>query len=424
MLTDEEAIAQAKAILPYRQAEADNLDKIYRYWRGKQQLPIVPSGVPIEIRRLAKMSRVNVVKLAIDVPAQSLYVAGFRSEQGEDEAPQWDVWQANRFDARQTAVHRASLAYGVSYVRVTPGAPAPVLRGVGPRHMTTVYGEDESWPRYALECIQDATGKRYRLYDDAAIYFLAENADGLEIYDISEHGLGVCPIVRFRNVIDLDDDQLGEIEPLMPLQDQIDVTTFDLLVAQHFQSFRQRYILGWTAKNENDKITVAASRFLTFADADVKVGEFSEVNLAGYLDSRTAGVENLATISQTPPHHLLGKLVNLSAEALVAAEAGQRRKVGERQINFGESWEQVFALVAKAGRLEGDDGAQVRWQDTEARSFAAVVDALGKLATQLGIPPEELWERIPGVTQQDINRWKKARQGEPTIPLKPATASV
>jgi hypothetical protein len=28
----------------------------------------------------------------------------------------------------------------------------------------------------------------------------------------------------------------------------------------------------------------------------------------------------------------------------------------------------------------------------------------------LGIPPQELWERVPGATQQDIERWKAAAQ--------------
>jgi hypothetical protein len=53
-----------------------------------------------------------------------------------------------------------------------------------------------------------------------------------------------------------------------------------------------------------------------------------------------------------------------------------------------------------------DTSAQVVWRDTESRSLQATVDALGKLTQMLGVPPEELWERIPGVSQQDVERWK------------------
>jgi len=38
------------------------------------------------------------------------------------------------------------------------------------------------------------------------------------------------------------------------------------------------------------------------------------------------------------------------------------------------------------------------------------VDALGKMAQMLGIPQQELWERVPGVTQSDVERWKAAAQ--------------
>ena len=42
-----------------------------------------------------------------------------------------------------------------------------------------------------------------------------------------------------------------------------------------------------------------------------------------------------------------------------------------------------------------------------------VQSAEEKLAQMLQIPVEELWEKVPGVTQQDVDRWKAARaQGD------------
>ena len=103
-------------------------------------------------------------------------------------------------------------------------------------------------------------------------------------------------------------------------------------------------------------------------------------------------------------------MVNLSAEALVAAEQGHTRKLNERETGFGESWEQVHGLIGGYIGVEVSDQAQVRWRDTEARSFAAVVDGLAKLADSLEIPKEALWERIPDVTDQDIARWRELRR--------------
>src|SRR5690606_3727468 len=52
------------------------------------------------------------------------------------------------------------------------------------------------------------------------------------------------------------------------------------------------------------------------------------------------------------------------------------------------------------------------------RAFAATVDGLGKLVQMLGIPPQELWERVPGAPQQDVERWKAtASQGDASANL-------
>jgi len=412
-LSAAQAVDRVKLLLDMRRGEGDTLDRLHSYWRGQQALPVVPTGVPSEVRRLAEMSRVNLLTLVVDVLAQGLFVDGFREPRAsENDAQVWAIWQANRMDSRQVGVHRAAFAYGVSYVLVLPGDPNAVLRPVSPRKLTAAYGlDDDEWPQVALE----STGPdEFRLYDDQAIYFVNRSEaqvgslDGptFSVVDVLEHGLGVCPVVRFKNHEDLDGELVGEIEPLIPLQDQLDHTTFGLLVAQHYQSFRQRYILGWTSPDESVKAKASASRLWTFDDPDVKVGEFGQVDLGGYLESRQATGEYLATLSQTPPHQLLGKLVNLSAEALAAAEAGQHRKLGERETGFGESWEQALRLAATADGVEVSDDAQVRWRDTEARSLSQTVDALGKMAQMLGIPPQALWERVPGVSQQDVEEWK------------------
>lgn len=420
MLDKAEVVDRARQLLAIRRNEAEKLDKIHAYWRGRQDYPVLPSNVPVEVRHLAEMSRVNMLALVVDVLAQALFVDGFRQPKAaENDKDIWTIWQANHMDARQIGVHRSTAAYGASYVVVMPGDPHAVIRGVSPRRLTAAYDDfDDEWPVYGLEVRKGYKSLKYRLYDEEAIYELIEPVDSFKgsMYELSddvmlsqvmEHGAGFTPIVRFRNHEDLDDDScvLGEVEALIPLQDQIDHTTFGLLVAQHFQAFKQRWIIGWVANTEVAQAT-AASRLWSFEDPDVKVGEFGEVNLAGYLDSRQGTTELLATLSQTPPHHLLGKMVNLSAEALAAAESGQRRKINERETTWGESWEQVLRLAADYESIKVADGAEVRWRDTEARSMAQVVDALGKMAVLLDVPKQELWALIPHVSDQDLERWR------------------
>lgn len=415
-LSQQRAIEQTGLMLEWRKAEEPRLERLHDYIHGNQQFIWLPSTAPSEVRRIAEMSRVNVLGLVVDSVAQSMYVDGYRSPEAEGEAPAWEIWQRNRMDARQIAVHRAALSYGAAYVSVLPGDPVPVLRGSSPRDMTVVYGEDDDWPVWALEKRRSAVKGQtlYRLFDSEAAYWMSvDQAGTVSFVSYDLHEQGVVPVVRFLARSDLDDQVISEIEDITSIQDQIDLTTFGLLVVQHYGAFPQKWIAGWVAESAEEQIAIGANKVLTFEDPEVKLGEFAQAALDGYINSREASLRHLAAISQTPAHALRGELVNLSAEALAAAEATERRKITERETMAGESWEQVLELAGQVAGYDTNPQAEVRWRDTEARAFAATVDALGKMAQMLGIPVQELWERIPGVTQQDVERWKAtAAQGD------------
>jgi hypothetical protein len=427
-LTAEQVQSTAKELHKRHEADRGKLDDVRRYATGRQRLPdVIPAASPVEVKEMARIARVNVIDIVVESLTQSLFVEGFRGQREADNSSVWDIWQANRLDARQAGIHRAALAYGTAYAVVLPGDPVPVIRGVSPRKLIAEYGDDPDWPVHALERRSKTV---YRLYDDAAVYVLRRTDDAFELTDQLEHRSEVTPIVRYLDREDLDDDDepsddsrvgpgrrsrlvAGQVAPLMSIQDQIDLITFNLLIAQHYAAFRQRWAIGWVPDSEDQKAKVGAARMMTF-DEDperMKLGEFEATNLEGYIKSREASLRHAATLSQTPAHELIGELINLSAEALAAAEASRDRKVDDRQTVLGEAHEQTLRLAAALASIEVPDGAQVIWRDTSARSFAAIVDGLGKLATMLGVPARELWERIPGVSQQDVERWR-ASAGE------------
>lgn len=418
MLTTDEVTETTRNLLKVRQTEDKRLRRIHGYLRDEQKLDWLPEGAPREVGTLARASRVNMLDLVVKTSTQAMYVDGIRAADESGNQPAWDIWQRNRMDARQIGLHRAGLAYGAAYGVVLPGSPVPVIRGASPRAMTVVYGNDDDWPRFALEKRRQG----WRLLDETHVYDLDVDGDAvdpgsakIDLLALYEHGATyfgepVCPVVRYRDTSDLDVEVSGVVEPLIPLQDQINITTFGLLVAQHYGAFRQRYIIGWLADSEEQKLKTAASKMWTFEDSpdDIQIGEFGQTDLKGYIESREATLRHLATISQTPVHELLGQLVNLSAEALAAAEASHRRSVTEVQTVMGESHEQVLGLAGEMAGHEVDPMAWVRWKDTEARSMAQMADALGKLVQSLGVPPQELWELIPGVSQQQVAAWKAA----------------
>lgn len=433
-----EVPAKVEELLDIRRTESSRLDRIYKYVRAPEYavsrstlghdpdgpLRWLREGTPKEVRRLADMSRVNVLPFVIASTTQVMYVDGFRSPRSSDELPPWLTWNLNGMNKRQIGIHRAANTYGCTYGIVLPGDTAAYMRSASPRKLTAAYGEDDTWPELALESIRPRRGDKgyqhYRLYDARSIWWVRvpkgyDDAAKTEIMDVEVHDLKICPVVRFLSEVNDDGYIEGDVDPLIPLQDQINVTTFGLLVAQHYGAFKQRYILGWVADDETQALKIGADKLLMI-DEDperVRVGEFSQTDLQGFINSREATLRHVATISQTPAHDLLGQLVNLSAEALAAAEASKMRKVVERQTSYGESYKQMLWLAARIDGQSIDPMAEVRWRDPETRSLASVVDALGKLAQMLGVPPEQLWELVPDVTQQQVERWKAAKAAEP-----------
>lgn len=425
-LSEKDVIDTSRRLLKMRELEQPRLKKISAYMRGEASSVYVPKGARQEYKWLIKRAKVNVLPLVVTVVAQALYMDGYRPAGGDDNAAAWDIWQANRMDARQHGLHRASLKYGISYNVVLPGKPQPVITPKSPKRMTAFYEDpvDDEWPEFAVEeTIRNGLKgqtRSVRLYDDTHRHILEEdlNPGGKLLFVRSEeHSLGVCPVVRYLGCDDLDgeDGLRGEVEPLFEMQDQLNSTTFNLLMAQQYSAFRQRYVSGMVATdaagNPQAPFQAAVDRLWAAEDPDVKFGEFSQTDLTGYLKSAEETIRHIATVSQTPPHHLLGQMSNLSAEALAAAESGLQRKIGERKSGFGESHEQTLRLASlAAGDKKGwaDVSAQAVWRDTEARALASTVDALGKLVTMLNVPAQELWERIPGVTQTDVIRWRAA----------------
>lgn len=418
MLKPADAVEQVKQMLDWREGELERLDLVRSYVKGDQNIFWLPDSVPTEVRRIAGMSRVNVLRYIENAPTQALYVDGYRSKLA-DEAAGWDAWQANRLDARQIGVHRAGLRYGAAYTLVLPGDPGPSIRGYSPRNMTTVYGDDPDWPMWALEKRRTAKGELWRLFDGDAAYWVGnEDGDGLTYIESEVHELGVVPVVRYLARDDLDDEVTGIIEPLFALQDQINLTTFSLLVAQHYGAHRQRYVIGWLADSEEQAAKAAAQRLWSFEDDpdNIEIGEFEQTQLDGYISSREASLRHLATISQTPVHELLGTMANLSAEALVAARDSHNRALEEHRTMFGEAHEQTLELAATIAGAQVDRSAWVRWRDMEARSLAQTADALGKLVTSLGIPAQAMWDRVAdvmGVSQTEVETWKElAAEGD------------
>lgn len=387
--------------------------------------------------QLAQDSQSLYLPLVLDTFAQSMKVDGYFTGQ-QDAAESWKHWQRNNMDARQTGITRAALQYGTSYAVVDQGIigdqqKAPLITGVSPRNMTAYYGEARAWPGESGVSSEwpilalEIKGNRMRLFDEENVYYIGaqqapqdakdwvlnlwNNPQNLHMIEPRPHGAGVPPVVRFRDRWLLEGEEVaGIIEPLIALQNRIDRTSWEGAIAQYYSAFKQRYVIGWAPQDELQAIRMKASD-TWFIDADAKVGQFNESDIRQYVEVKQASVRDLAAIAQVPAQSLGANAIsNVSADGLAAMESAKDRKAAEIKTSLGESYEQMLRLCAHLdGNAEeaADFASEVKWADMTARSFAQTVDALGKLATMLGLPPEVLWEDIPGYTAEKIKRINK-----------------
>lgn len=399
---------------------AGRLGKVQRYLLGDHDMPYMPRGCKTEYIHLAKRSITNWLPLVPDTYVKGLILDGFRASGAGENSPAWEYWQANGMDARQTVVHRGALEYGTSYLLVLPGKPVPVMRPVSPLRGAAWYADsDDEFPEVAIRRKGKTADGTLLLeaFDAENVYTFAKPSDSINFKLVSTeaHHLGVTPIIRFRDR--LDGDAEGIVRPLIKLNDRVNEVVFATLIAMQYASFRQRWATGLSVPTDDDGNPVepfeaAVDRLWVTESEGAKFGDFSQTEIAGHLNLYNSTVRTLAAVAQISPNLLTGDLVNLSAEALAQLESQTQGKLAEYEQVFGEAWESGFRLAAKAaGDKEGaqDMSAQVRWRDTEARSLATTVDALGKLAQMLEVPVEALWEKVPGVTEQDVLYWRSLR---------------
>jgi len=437
-LTESDARDLAKDLLAVRRDECARLDLIRDYIRGKVCEVFVPSKAGREYHQLVKMSLTNIMPLVVSTFAQNLFIEGYRTGRSDTNAKAWSLWQDNRMDGLQSSLFRTVVEYGLGYTMALPamldGEKSAEMLLYSPRMLTAVYDNilQDEWPVYAQAVVrgydkeQRKPIRRLILVDDTYVIRLTAKMDSDEIdeaIEVEEHGLGVTPVVRWQGAGgNLDDQSRGEVEPLMAPQDSLNNTTFGLRSTERAQAYPQRYATGLMTEtdengNEVEPFRGGQDRVWTSDSPDTQFGQFPAASLDGYLSSRQSTLRIITAMAQIAPYALqiTDGISNLSAEALAALEAAQQRKIGEYKTVLGEAAEQHLRLASLAA---GDEAgwkqrdAEVRWRDTESRSLAQLADALGKMAQMLAIPPQALWDLLPGFTDQQLQNMKKLADKE------------
>ena len=401
---------------------AERCIRYQQYYDGEQDVrALIDTDERRTFRQFLRQARLNMCELIINAVAERLQVVGFRSEADPDN-DSWAIWQDSQMDADSQMVQVDALVCGRGVVLVQPDDTQDSgvrISAESPLESCVLYEPGNRHHRLAGY-------KRFADYDhNVTEILITEDAiatwqPGIATPDVIGNPAGVVGMVELIPQPRTWGPPRSELHSAVPVQDRINTTIFNRLVATDYGAFRQiwatgiklaRQVIKDSDGTEHTRLVkpydVGANRLLTTEDPAARFGSFPESTLTGYLASIAEDVQYLASITQTPPYYLLSKMVNISADAIKAAEAGLVKKVSRRALYLGEGWEEVMrTALTITGHPAGDDTAsEVVWGDFETRSEQQRADALVKMAT-LGIPQEILWQRW-GASPQEVQQWKQ-----------------
>jgi hypothetical protein len=406
------------------------------YFEGDQLLSHATAAWREAFGSLFRMAPAdNWMPLIVESKTERMEVVGFRfgKQQSADDAA-WDIWQANGLDAESDMAHTEAVKLGEAYWLVEPPARGssdpPRITLEIPHEMIVAYSPGDRRTRVAaLKKWVDDDGYVYAtLYLPGYIYKYRSQqkaSAGRKVEWQRRPGdeggvnpLGIVPVVPLRNNPTPTGGGTSDLKVAMPIQDVINKLLIDMLLTSEFMAFPQRVLLG--VEVPKDPVTgqpiraaqleAARSRLWAFEggpNGDPKVAEFTAADLKNYVEARQHLIHGLAAKTRTPPHYILGEMVNVSGDALTAAEAGLTSKTRRALKPIGEGHEETLRLSFLA---IGDNGkaamltAETMWADPERLSLAQIADAAAK-KKDVGVPWEQLMVDLK-YTPQTIARMR------------------
>lgn len=381
-------------------ASAEKYRKAERYYKGDHDLAFATEKFKNAFGAMFREFALNLCPAVCDAVRDKLKVREFRVEQGAESLPvdAWRIWQQNRMGKRSGEVHKEAVKNGDAYVIVWPNAAGEVTIYPNKAGVCTVVYDEETPGRVLWAAKHWRTpDKRVRLnlfYPDRIEKYISkgEVEAGLpEGKEFTPYGVvpspgskvqsqrreeggfripnpyGVVPVFHFANNADIGAYGQSELEPAVPVQDALNKSVLDMLVAMEFASYRQRWAAGIEIEYGEDGKPVppfkaGVDHLWITENHEAKFGDFEAANLEQFLKVKDSFRLDMACVTGTPMYYFMQVSGDFpSGEALKKAESRFIAKVRDRQESFGQVWEDViaFALLieGKTARLFAD------WED-------------------------------------------------------------
>jgi len=440
-----------EAIHNFRTAGA-RYQKPERYYRGQHDLAFATEKFENAFGSLFREFAMNLCPAVCDAIRDKLRITGFgvrsptvregissaRTEalpngRATDTNEIEVIWNRNRMQLRAGEVHREALVSGDAYAIVWPDEDGRAA--IYPNRaasVSVIYDEDRPGRITRAAKFWRTADKHTRLNlfypDRIERYITAKPSEGTlpearefvpfgvssptvregssrgddaladaRATDTAVHIIanpyGIVPVFHFANNADLGAFGRSELESAIPVQDGLNKSVLDMLVAMEYSAYRQRWAAGIEIEYDNDGNVIAPFKagvdhvWIT-ANQNAKFGDFDTANLDQFLKVKDSFRIDMASVTGTPMYYLLPHTRGFpSGEAMQRAESRFIAKVRDRQSAFGQTWSDIMQFAARIDGL-GETQIETRWEDPSQTTERERLETI-LLKRRIGLSPEQ-----------------------------------
>lgn len=394
------------------------LDLLFSYVNGPQPLRYSTERLRNSFSDIKAHFEINWCSAVVDFVLDRIVLKGFDSPDEIVNRRLDELFDMLHLDVEANKVHKAALAAGSGYLilwRSEPTAEIDVYYN-DPRLCHVFY--DSARPkvkRFAAKWFIDSDGRHEitLYYPDRIEHWRTtqpkENITRYKAFVLDEVDLnpyGVIPVFELRTE--------SEIVKVTSIQDAINKTFADMMVAAEFGAFVQRWVISQAdpgdLKNGPNQIWWIPSG--DGVGQQSSVGQFNTTELAGYLNAMDKLANSIAIITRTPKHYFMTTGANVSGEALLVMEAPLVKKVANKQTIFNAVWQEIatFLCLLDSGKRINPSDITVVWERVESLQPKTEAET-NQIAVSTGIPLITQLRRT-GWTESEIDNLMQDKKDE------------
>ena len=426
------------AVAAFHDKTNDTYHLYQRYLAGIHDLQFATEKFREAFGRIFSTFSYNLCETVVDAHADRMEITGFGSDDDDaikqrrreataagidDDRPgeqsraqlMQDVWDRNGMDHREGQIEADRFGLGDAYVIADFVDREPVLWPAIPTEMRVAYSDQHPGKRTAAARLWgEGTLWRLNVWTETELVKYQARRNGKDdtsipqkpevftLLDGQENVIpnpvpGIVPVFHFANNARVNDYGISELRNVIPLQNGLNKTVMDMLVAMEFAAFPQRVAIGIDDEDPDTQsairdLVTGVNRLITLQGsdgADPSIAEFSATNIAQYLAVIQQFEKNIAIVSKVPRNYFGDRNADaISGESKKMDESGFISKIEDSQRRDGQVWSELAAYVLTGMGVKTAPGdIRINWKPAAPMSMAEQLEAMMAKRT-IGLPFE------------------------------------